>query len=468
MKKNYFYLLPVLALMVCTGLQAQVTIGGDTDPAAGAILDLNSPGGVKGGLLLSSIAIADLSEIPANELWGISSAQGENEYLRGIMVYNTGTPGVPAGIYVWNGYCWTPDGSYTPIVTTSSPAVTVSEYADLTVIADGYPPFVYTWYKNTAPSTTDGTKIEGTNNAATYQTPTGLANGVYYYYCTVKSDYSDVEAVSDLFTVTVCVPPAQPGTISGSTSVTSGATGQIYSVEAVDEATSYEWTLPSGSGWTGSSTTNSITVTVGTLGGDISVKAKNSCGSSGAQTQTLTVIVCPGYVCVGCAYDYVDNTPGDGAKGQTPSSTNTDETWAPNLQIGDLVYTATDNALFNAFTSTSVGNLCVYKVNGNSGSVTDWPNAVQACNGAKDDFSDWYLPNLRELRALYNALGGSGSSATGSASDFGTGGAAMQFSLYWSSTEDSSDNAYYFDFDNGNRLNYGKTTNLYVRCVRRM
>jgi hypothetical protein len=83
-----------------------------------------------------------------------------------------------------------------------------------------------------------------------------------------------------------CTLPAQPGTITGNTSVTSGSSN-TYSVAAVSGATSYTWTLPSG--WSGSSTTTSITATAGGAGGIISVKANNACGTGTARTLAVTV-----------------------------------------------------------------------------------------------------------------------------------------------------------------------------------
>lgn len=82
-----------------------------------------------------------------------------------------------------------------------------------------------------------------------------------------------------------CNPPAQPGTITGATNVCVGAS-QTYSVATVAGATSYTWTLPSG--WTGTSTTNSIAVTVGPAGnGTISVRA--NIGGCGSAVRTLSV-----------------------------------------------------------------------------------------------------------------------------------------------------------------------------------
>ena len=81
--------------------------------------------------------------------------------------------------------------------------------------------------------------------------------------------------------------PAAPGAISGNSSVCEG-TLQTYSVSTVAGAASYIWTLPSG--WSGSSTTNSINATVSAAGGNIKVKAVNSCGTSDTSTMTITVI----------------------------------------------------------------------------------------------------------------------------------------------------------------------------------
>jgi hypothetical protein len=189
---------------------------------------------------------------------------------------------------------------------------------------------------------------------------------------------------------------------------------------------------------------------------------------------TVTVTDCPGYVCTGCAYDYsstYDNVSGDIAKGKRPTTTDTDESWAPNVQISGESYTANDDDLFSAFTSAGK-DLCVYKTDGNSSGGSQqatWPNAVRAC-GTFDGISGWYLPNIRELRALYDALGGDGNSGTGlgSAEDDFAGGFAMQSNYYWSSTERAINIAHHFGFISGYRSANLKSTFYYVRCVRRM
>lgn len=86
--------------------------------------------------------------------------------------------------------------------------------------------------------------------------------------------------------VSECAVPAQPAAITGNTPVCPGSL-QSYSVPAVSGATSYTWTLPSG--WTGTSTTNSISATAGTISGNITVTANNSCGASVMRTLAVTV-----------------------------------------------------------------------------------------------------------------------------------------------------------------------------------
>ena len=85
-----------------------------------------------------------------------------------------------------------------------------------------------------------------------------------------------------------CSYPSQPSTISGNTTVCSGATGLSYSVTNVSGVT-YNWSLPAGWTKTAGGTTNSITVTAGTSGGTISVTPSNSCGNGTARTLSVAV-----------------------------------------------------------------------------------------------------------------------------------------------------------------------------------
>ena len=90
-------------------------------------------------------------------------------------------------------------------------------------------------------------------------------------------------------TLTTGVPPT-PGAITGSVNVCGGSS-QTYSIAAVTGATSYTWTLPNT--WAGTSTTNTINTTVGTISGVITVVANNGCGSSQAASINVNLPQAP-------------------------------------------------------------------------------------------------------------------------------------------------------------------------------
>ncbi len=87
----------------------------------------------------------------------------------------------------------------------------------------------------------------------------------------------------------ICTPPPTPGAISGVSPANAGATGQVFSVSPVSGASSYTWTVPTGSTITAGATTNSITVTLGSTSGNVTVIANNGTCSSAAQTFALTI-----------------------------------------------------------------------------------------------------------------------------------------------------------------------------------
>lgn len=89
---------------------------------------------------------------------------------------------------------------------------------------------------------------------------------------------------------TVNTVPAQPSTITGDATPCQGSS-QTYSVTNVAGVT-YNWSLPAG--WTGGSSSNSITVTVGSGTGNITVTPSNACGNGTART--LAVTLAPNYV----------------------------------------------------------------------------------------------------------------------------------------------------------------------------
>jgi hypothetical protein len=132
----------------------------------------------------------------------------------------------------------------------------------------------------------DGSTSTGSGTSTTV---TGLSAGTYYFTVTTTSGGESAHS-ADVVINAQPVIPSQPGTITGATSVCQGSS-QTYSISAVSGATSYTWTLPSG--WSGSSTSTSITATPGADGGTISVTASNACGTSIARTLSVSATALP-------------------------------------------------------------------------------------------------------------------------------------------------------------------------------
>ncbi len=74
--------------------------------------------------------------------------------------------------------------------------------------------------------------------------------------------------------------PAAPSVIHAPLEVFAGQTGIVFTVDPVEGASYYKWTLPAGATLTSGYSTNSITVTWGATTNVFGVRAANTCGSS--------------------------------------------------------------------------------------------------------------------------------------------------------------------------------------------
>ncbi len=201
-----------------------------------------------------------------------------------------------------------------------------------------------TWTSNGSTSGTFDIELS-TNSGSTWSTIVNNYSSTNGYYkwtipnlpsstCLIRvkdhSNGSIVDASNAVFSIAAL---AQPGTITGATTVCQG-TSQTYYCPLVSGATKYIWTLPSG--WVGYSTNNSITVSVGAASGSIAVMAMNACDTSLAQLLAITVNQLP-------------SIPG-AVTGTSAICANSTQTYAASVSSGATSYTWT---LPSGWTGTS-------------------------------------------------------------------------------------------------------------------
>ncbi|MEI6696736.1 MAG: FG-GAP-like repeat-containing protein [Bacteroidota bacterium] len=136
----------------------------------------------------------------------------------------------------------------------------------------------YVW---TLPS---GATASSTTNTITVNYSTSAVSG----NITVKG-HSCGDGVTSTLVITVNPLPSIAGTISGLATVCLGQNSVVYTVSPISNASSYVWTLPSGT--TGASDSNSIIVNYGTsaVSGNITVKGTNLCGNGVSSSKAITV-----------------------------------------------------------------------------------------------------------------------------------------------------------------------------------
>jgi hypothetical protein len=164
--------------------------------------------------------------------------------------------------------------------------------------------------------------------------------------------------------------PSQPGSITGEEYPDCNSS-ESYSIDAVEGATNYTWTVPTGASISSGQGTTSISVSFGTLSGNVSVRAENSCGNSaytdlavtiGSPAQPGTIsgenVVCPNET--GVMY-IIDAVPGTDYYVWTvpPGATYTQSTtriWVDfGTQGGDITVYAVNNCGVGVERIKSVG-----------------------------------------------------------------------------------------------------------------
>lgn len=219
--------------------------------------------------------------------------------------------------------------------------------------------------------------------------PAQLTVGTHYFVCTPHASMG----MKGVITVQACTTPSTPGSINGNTTVCQAA-ASIYNVFPVSGAASYTWTLPGG--WTGTSTTNSITATPGPTGGNITVIANSNCGSSAAQTLAITVNTPPA-------------APGSISGNTTicPASSNT---YSISTVSGAISYTWT---MPSGWSGVSSSNSITLTSNTTSGNIT-----VKANNTCGSSAAQTLAVTVNTVPAAPGTITGSSAVCAGSSNTY--------------------------------------------------
>ena len=208
--------------------------------------------------------------------WSAVGPNTANERVFSLAVYNgelyaagyfTSIGGISANnIAKWNGSSWSPvsSGMSGTYLGTYSGVFELTVYNGELYAAGRFTSAGSNIVNNIAKWNATSWSAVGTGltNAGGYVWPEANALAVYNGELYAGGYFNTAGSIPAMFIAkwSNCNRPAQPGPITGNTSVCSNTT-QLYSIPQISGATSYTWTLPSG--WTGSSTSNTIISTPG-------------------------------------------------------------------------------------------------------------------------------------------------------------------------------------------------------------
>jgi len=250
----------VLFLFISTASFCQIggmsisPTGSAPDPSAG--LDVNFP---NKGLLMPRITQGQRDSIAAPAL--------------GLEIYNTTDNCIEVyGFGYWQSVtclCSGPPSTPSVISGNSNPCANSANgiYAVGLVLGAS----TYTW---SVPSDAVIIAGQGTNSITVNF---GVAPG----NISVSANNNCGSSGNSTLPVTINTIPATPGAITGIDTVCANTTGNVYSIDYVAGATTYNWLLPSGTVTAGQGT-NTATVSFGATQGNMSVTAGNVCGNSAA------------------------------------------------------------------------------------------------------------------------------------------------------------------------------------------
>ena len=223
------------------------------------------------------------------------------------------------------------------------------------------------------------------------------------------------------FSAPVSSVPAAPASVTLPTAPCTGATA-VYTVPAVTGATSYTWSV-SGTGWSGTSTTNTITLTAGSSTASVSVTANNACGSSTAYVFTAphasgpaapTSVTLPTAPCTGATAVYTIPAV-SGATSYTWSVSGTG--WSGTSTTTSITLTAgTGSATVSVTANNSCGSSTAYVFTAPHGAGPAAPASYTLpstpCTGATATYSVPAVSGATSYTWTVSGTGWSGTSTT--------------------------------------------------------
>ena len=265
----------------------------------------------------------------------------------------------------------------------------------------------YTW-------TVSGTGWSGTSTTRTITLTAGSVAGSI----TVKANNACGASAPYTFTAPHASGPTAPTSVTLPATPCQGSTA-TYTVPTVSGATSYTWTV-SGTGWSGTSTTNSATLTAGSVSGSVSVTANNSCGSSTPYVFTAptsprpsapTSVTLPAAPCTGATATYTVPTV-SGATSYTWSVSGTG--WSGSSTTNTITLTAgTGTASVSVTANNSCGSSTAYVFTAAHASGPTAPTSVTLpatpCQGATAVYT---VPAVSGATSYTWSVSGSGWSGT--------------------------------------------------------
>jgi hypothetical protein len=251
-----------------------------------------------------------------NATYSISAVSGASSYTWVL-------PNSWSGASTTNTITITPDNSNGTISVTASNSCGTSTAATLTVSVTDIPapamPGNIIGLNTICTGTNNTYSIEPVTNASTYSwklpiawtgsSTTNIINTSIPSFAfmsgtiTVKAENICGSSPASSIFINVNKTPSSPGSIAGNTTICTN-NNYTYSINAVTNATSYNWTLPDG--WSGNSITNTIQATPTLNGGTITVYASNNnCVSpsssvfvkvGSATTNTIYPVACDSFI----------------------------------------------------------------------------------------------------------------------------------------------------------------------------